>query len=230
MITTRSKFDVMMQALRDDLLHMGFEVEALLQDAIALLDRPSAVLVDNILRRDDAVDAEAARIEEQCLRVLTMQQPVIARDLRALSTYLKVAGDIERVGDNAVNIARTGAKIESDGAYYRPIADIPLLAEKAGQMFHEALEAIVRHDVALAGGVIARDDEVDSLYRRMRRDLQQAMKGNPETIVAASNLMFVAHYLERIGDHSAGIAERVIYMETGDARHLSLANGHAVAA
>ena len=230
MITTRTKFDVMMQNLRDDLLHMGFEVEVLLQDAVALLERPSAAAVENILRRDDAIDAEAARIEEMCLRVLTMQQPVLASDLRALSAYMRSAGDIERIGDNAVNIARTGAKIEQEGAYYRPIADIPLLGEKAGLMVHEALEAIVHHDIIRAGAVIARDDEVDALYRRMRRDLQQAMKDNPDAIIAASNLMFVAHYLERIGDHSAGIAERVIYMETGDLRYLAMANGHAVAA
>lgn len=230
MIATRTKFDVMMQTLRDDLLHMGFEVEALLQDAVVLLNHPNPAAVEEILRRDDVIDADAKRIEEQCLRVLTMQQPVFASDLRAVSTYLKAAGDLERIGDNAVNIARAGAKIAADGAIYRPLADIPLLAEKAGLMVHDALDALVHQDTQRAEDVIAADDEVDALYRRMRRDLQTTMQNDPETIVAASNLMFVTHYLERIGDHSAGIAERVLYMETGNARHLSLTNGHAVAA
>jgi len=231
MVATRTKFETMMQNLRDDLLHMGFEVEALLQDAVVLLARPLPEAVEEILRRDDIIDLEATRIEEQCLRILTMQQPLLATDLRTISMYLKAASDLERIGDHAVNIARTGTKIASEGGIYRPLADIPLLAEKAGLMVHDALEAIIRHDVQCAEAVIAADDEVDALYRRMRRDLQQAMLQEPSNIVPASHLMFVVHYLERIGDHSAGIAERVLYRETGDLRHLSMSSGsHAIAA
>jgi phosphate transport system protein len=215
----RQRFGATLDDLRAELLHMGFDTEAMLQDAISALVNTDTELAETIVRRDDAVDQMEEQVEEQCLRVFALQQPVLASDLRLVSTILKVATDIERIGDHTVNIARTSQRLLREGAIYRPLVDIPRLAEMTQAMLHDALNAVVHHDVAQAERVIAADDEVDALYARMRRDLQRIMATDPTAVVTASCLLFVIHYLERISDHCTNIAERLLYLETGQRRH-----------
>jgi phosphate transport system protein len=198
---------------------MGFDTEAMLQDAVCALVNTDTELAEAIVRRDDEIDRMEEKVEAQCLRIFALQQPVLCGDLRLVSTTLKIATDIERIGDHAVNIARTGQRLLREGAIYRPLVDVPCLAERTRGMLHDALEAIVHHDVAQAERVIAADDEVDALYARMRRDLQCAMAADPNAVVTASCLLFIIHYLERISDHCTNIAERLLYMETGQKRH-----------
>jgi phosphate transport system protein len=198
---------------------MGFDTEAMLQDAVSALVNTDTELAEAIVRRDDGIDRLEEPVEQQCLRVFALQQPVLASDLRLVSTILKVATDIERIGDHTVNIARTGQRLMREGAIYRPLVDIPRLAEMTRAMLHDALEAIVHHDVARAERVITADDAVDALYARMRRDLQHAMADDPTAVMAASCLLFVIHYLERISDHCTNIAERLLYLETGQKRY-----------
>lgn len=219
--TTRQRFDSQLNSVRTDLLSMGFETEEMLRDAVLALteepgrSREAERVTDEILRRDDHVDAMEAEVEGACVLILSRQQPVLATDLRLILTVLKAANNVERIGDHAVNIAKTVRRMNADGILYRPIVDIGRLGEMARKMLHDALEAIVRNDATLARKVIDGDDEVDALYSRMRRDLQAAMESDPAVIRLASSLMFVIHYLERVSDRATNIAEQYLYLDSG---------------
>jgi phosphate transport system protein len=166
-----------------------------------------------------------ADIEAQCLRLLALQQP-IASDLRFIGSALKVITDIERIGDHAVDIAKVARRMGEEGIFYKPLVDIPRLGEMTTAMLHEALEAFVHHDMDRVNTVIGDDDAVDNMYRQIRADLRQIMQDDPSSVVQASHLLFVAHYLERICDHCTNIAERVAFMETGRVLRAHGGNGN----
>jgi phosphate transport system protein len=214
MPSTRAHFDQELCELREKLLRMGVATEALVHDSVLALVRLDLGLAASILPRDDQVDQMDADIEAQCLRLLALQQP-IASDLRFIGSALKVITDIERIGDHAVDIAKIVRRMNDEAIFYKPLVDIPRLGEMTTAMLHEALEAFVHHDMARVNTVIASDDAVDNLYRLMRTDLREIMQRDPSSVVQASHLLFVAHYLERICDHCTNIAERVAFMETG---------------
>ena len=155
------------------------------------------------------------------MRLLALQQPM-ASDLRTIETILKIITDVERIGDHAVDIAQVARRLGAE-TLYKPLVDIPRLAEMARAMLHDALEAFVHNDLDRVNQVIADDDAVDALYAQMTRDLQEQMMGDPTCVLQASYLLFVAHYLERICDHCTNIAERVAFMKTGQMKAL----GHA---
>jgi len=210
----RHRFDEELLDVRARLLQMGVATEEMVRDAVAALVRPDLKLAASILPRDDAVDQMDADIEAQCLRLLALQQP-IASDLRFIGSTLKVITDIERIGDHAVDIAKIARRMNDEAVFYKPLVDIPRLGDMTGAMLHDALEAFVHHDMARVEKVITGDDAVDNLYRSMRNDLREIMQRDPSSVVQASHLLFVAHYLERICDHCTNIAERVAFMETG---------------
>jgi phosphate transport system protein len=214
MAITRVHFDEELTELRAKLLRMGTATEEMVRDAITALVRPDLKLAASILPRDDAIDTMDQEIEAECLRLFALQQPM-ASDLRFLSSAMKVITDIERIGDHAVDIAKVARRMSDEGILYKPLVDIPRLGEMSGAMLHDALEAFVHHDLARVDKVIVSDDAVDSLYRTMRSDLRETMQRDPSSVVQASHLLFVAHYLERICDHCTNIAERVAFMETG---------------
>ena len=226
MPNTRVHFDEELIELRAKLLRMGVATEELVRDAVAALVRPDLKLAASILPRDDAVDQMDADIEAQCLRLLALQQP-LASDLRFIGSALKVITDIERIGDHAVDIAKVARRMNDEGLFYKALVDIPRLGAMTTAMLHDALEAFVHHDMALVDQVITGDDAVDDLYRSMRNDLRETMQADPSSVLAASHLLFVAHYLERICDHCTNIAERVAFMETG--RTVRALNGGAAA-
>ena len=214
MSSLRHRFDEELLDVRARLLRMGVAAEEMVRDAVAALVRPDLRLAAGILPRDDAVDRMDADIEARCLRLLALQQP-LASDLRFIGSTLKVITDIERIGDHAVDIAKIARRMADEGVFYRPLVDVPRLGAMTGAMLHAALEAFVHHDMARVDEVIAGDDAVDDLYRSMRADLRGTMQRDPSSVVQASHLLFVAHYLERICDHCTNIAERVAFMETG---------------
>ncbi len=214
MSSLRHRFDEELLDLRARLLRMGVATEEMVRDAVTALVRPDLKLAASILPRDDQIDQMDADIEAQCLRLLALQQP-LASDLRFIGSTLKVITDIERIGDHAVDIAKIARRMGDEGVFYKPLVDVPRLGDMTAAMLHEALEAFVHHDLARVDKVIAGDDAVDNLYRSMRADLRRVMQEDPSSVLAASHLLFVAHYLERICDHCTNIAERVAFMETG---------------
>jgi phosphate transport system protein len=210
---TRQHFDQEIADLRAKLLEMGSATEEMVRDAVIALTTQDLALADSILRRDDQVDQMDAEIEAKCLRLLARQQPM-ASDLRVIGTALKVITDIERIGDHAVDISRITRRMGRE-VVYKPLVDISRLGDMAQAMLHDSLEAFVHRDLARVEKVIADDDAVDDFYAQMRRDLQMHMQMDPTSVMQASYLLFVAHYLERICDHCTNIVERVAFMETG---------------
>lgn len=213
MVQDGERFAGELAELRERLLHMGTLVEELVRDSVTTLVTQDMALASTIIPRDDIVDRMDVEIEALCLRLMARQMPLDA-DARLVSAVLKVITDVERIGDHAVDITRIAERMERE-MVYKPLVDIPRMGHMVCTMLHDTLEAFVHRDVALVERVIASDDAVDALYARMRTDLQAVMIQDTHSVLQASYLLFVAHYLERIGDHCTNIAERVAYIETG---------------
>lgn len=187
--------------------------EEMVRDAVTALTKPDLALAAAVVKRDDDVDAMNRDVEELCVRLVALQQPV-ASDLRLISTALKVVTDLERIGDHAADISKIALRLGKEYTY-QPLIDVPRLAAMATSMLYNSLRALTERDLTLVKRVIDSDDEVDELYAQMKRDLNAAMKKDPSLVPQASHLLFVAAYLERICDHCVSIAERVEFVQTG---------------
>ena len=159
-------------------------------------------------------------IEARCLHLLARPQGRVS-DLRVIGTALKVITDIERIGDHAVDISKIAQRMNQDLVLYKPLVDIPRMGDMVRRMLHDALEAFVHRDLVRVSKVIDGDAAVDRLYKQMRMDLHRVLQNEPGCVLQASHLLFVAHYLERVGDHCINIVERVSYMETGRLKELA---------
>jgi phosphate transport system protein len=208
-----------MQALEHDLLEMGSRAEFMVAEAVDALSRIDCALALQVVHRDDDIDTRELEIEHRCIRLLALQQP-LATDLREIGTALKMITDIERIGDLAVDIAKIAMKIEKEFGT-SDFIDLPSMSGIARKMLHDALEAFVRRDLDLVARVIAQDDEVDSLYRDLRRQIHETMRTDRDNVVAASWMLLAIHHVERIADHAVNIAERVSFMVTGQMEQLS---------
>jgi phosphate transport system protein len=195
------------------LLTMSGEAEAALSQAVeALLERDSAKATQ-VIAGDRVIDAMEVEIEEQCIHLLALQQPM-ARDLRMLTSALKIANDLERVGDHAVNIAQSTERLLQS----RPIAPEPEIvdmARLAREMLSDALEAFIRGDAAAGREVCRRDDQVDALHRSVFRILLTHMMEDPHTIGAGMELFLVSRNLERVADLATNIGEDVVFLVEG---------------
>jgi len=210
---TRQAFDEQLAELEQRLLRMGEFVETMLEKAGRALVTHDTKLAEEAIAADDTADDMDLEIEQHCMRLLALQQPM-SRDLRTIGTVMKVIADVERIGDYSVDIAKTAIELVQT-EYYKPLEDIPKMVEIVRWMLRQALEALVAHDLALVAKVIERDDEVDRLWYRIREQVEKVMQARPEVVPQAVALLLVARYLERVADHTVNIAERVAYMETG---------------
>ncbi|MBX6395790.1 MAG: phosphate signaling complex protein PhoU [Alicyclobacillaceae bacterium] len=217
---TRSGFHEELEALEQDVLAMGALVSQAVQDSVTALKQLDEALAEQVIDRDDRLDNMQVDIENRCLRLIALQQP-LARDLRTIGTVLKVVTDLERMGDHAVEIARTALKLAGE-TLIKPLIDIPRLAEIVQTMLGTGLRAYVDGNAELAETLAEQDDEVDHLYSQIFRELLVIMMENPSTIRQATQLLFVAQSLERIADHITNIGEWTIYMVTGERRDLNL--------
>lgn len=214
MVTTRQSYDNELTKLKQDLLNMGKCVSNAIKDSVTSLAQKDVELARQVIDGDDTIDKMQVNIEDKCMVLIARQQPM-ARDLRILGTGLKITTDLERMGDHAYDIAKISLLIANQ-ELIKPLIDIPRMAGLAQKMLNDSLEAYVNLDIALAEQVCIADDEVDSLYQQMVRELLTYMMEDPRTISQATQLIFVARYLERIADHATNIAEWVIYLETGE--------------
>ena len=214
----RHHFEEEMQALKNRLLNMGALVEERVHDAThALIDRRLET-AERIIGSDQDVNDLQIEIDERCLRLLALQQPM-ASDLRLITAAMKINADLERIGDQAVNIAEQAARILAHPPL-KPIIDLPRMAEISERMTRESLDAFVRKDAKLARAILARDDEVDQLKDQVFRVLLTYMMADPGTIERALGLILISRHLERIADHATNIAEDVIFVvEAKDVRH-----------
>ncbi len=197
---------------------MASVVEQMLHKSIEGLMKRDVSLAREAIDMDDIVDDYNISIENRCLRLLALQQPM-ARDLRTIAAALKVITDIERMGDYVVDIAKTAIKV-ADKPLFKPLVDIPRMADLVKKMLRETLEAFVSRDLALIEHMIHDDDLVDDLNRTLRDELIAYMQRDSEVIPQAVHLLLITRYLERLADHVTNVGERVYYMETGEMKEL----------
>ena len=214
----RHHFEEELQALKNQLLTMGALVEERAHQAVKALINRSQEGAEHIIASDKEVNDLQIDIDDRCLRLLATQTP-LASDLRLITSAMKINSDLERIGDQAVNIAENVLKLLPQPPL-KPLIDIPRMAEIAQQMTRDALDAFVRRDVTLAREVLRRDDEVDSLKDQVFRELLTYMMADPGTIQHALALILISRNLERVADHATNIAEDVIFLvEAKDVRH-----------
>ncbi len=171
---------------------------------------------------DAQINAKRFEIENSVIITIATQQPIMASDLRLLSSILEVAGELERMGDYAKGIARIGLMIGSE-EHVKPLIDIPRMADVSVSMLRRAIGAFVTADAAIARSIPPEDDEIDRLYNQVYHELVDIMIQNPspKTIDQANFLMWTAHNLERLADRVANICERTVYIATGELKELS---------
>jgi phosphate transport system protein len=211
-------FESELHELRTHLLAMGARCERAVQLALAAFIEGSAEMTAEVKELDRRIDRDEMEIDELALRILALRQPV-AHDLRLITTALKLVTDLERIGDEAVNIAERAEEAE-DFKTEVPYPHLREMANLTQQMLRNALDAFVNADVDRAESVRRGDDAVDELYGRTLREMMGFMAGHSERIPTAMRVVSVAKYLERIADHATNIAEEVIFMVVGsDVRH-----------
>jgi phosphate transport system protein len=206
-------FDLELKELKEKLLYEGGLVERAIRDAIkSLLERYSE-LAQKVIDDDEVINAKEVEIDEFCLKLLALRQPA-ARDLRLITTAIKINYDLERIGDMAVNICERVLELNHE-PQLKPYIDLPTMADTAQMMVKESLDAFVREDVELARKVKEQDAKVDQLLEQVFRELLTYMMQDLKTISRATRLLFISKYLERMADHAVNIAELVIFMVEG---------------
>ena len=214
----RHQFENAIQGLKTRLLNMGALVEERLHHSVQALMERRLDVAEEVIVGDGEVNDLQIEIDDRCLKLLALQAPM-ATDLRLITVAIKINADLERIGDQAVNIAENAVKILK-APPLKPLLDIPRMAEMAEQMTRDRLDAFVRRDAALARSVLARDDEVDLMKDQVFRVLLTYMMADPGTIERALSLILVSRNLERVADHATNIAEDVIFLvEAKDVRH-----------
>jgi phosphate transport system protein len=214
----RHHFETELQSLRNQLLTMGGLVEERGHRAVQSLIHRKEEEAKRIIASDKEINDLQIDIDERCLRLLATQTP-LAVDLRLITSAMKINADLERVGDQAVNIAES-VLVLLPHPPVKPLIDIPRMAEIAERMVRDALDAFVKTDAQLARDVLRRDDEVDELKDQVFRELLTYMMADPGTIQRALALILISRNLERIADHATNIAEDVIFIaEAKDVRH-----------
>jgi len=216
---TDRTYEQQLVQLRTAVLEMGGLVEDQISQAIHALVERDAALARATIDRDHTVNRFDVEIDDLSLKLLALHQPA-ARDLRLITTALKITTDLERIGDLAEHIAARALELVEEPPV-KPYIDIPRMADLARGMLHRSLDAFVREDTELALAVCVADDDIDKLHEQLFRELLSYMVEDPKTVSRAMRLLFVSKYLERVGDHATNIAEMVIFMAKGRSiRHL----------
>ena len=204
--------------LKQTLLAMAALVEDQIRRAMLALVERDDDLARYVIDRDRAVNAYDLEVDEKCVELLALHQPA-ASDLRFLTTAMKIVTDLERIGDQAVNIAQRARELNLE-PQLKPYIDLPRMADAAQRMVKESLDAFVARDTELARRVCADDAPVDALNHQIFRELLTFMMEDPKTIPRAIRLILIARFIERVADHATNIAEMVIYMvESKMVRH-----------
>ncbi len=218
-VHTSQQYEAELRALKDRLLAMGGRCESLLRQATAALERQDPALAEAVARTDHEINSDELAIDDLAVRILALRQPV-GRDLRFLMTALKVVTDLERIGDEAVNIAERAGELSREVKLPPTASRLGEMADGAAAMLHDALDAFVEEDAERAERVLASDDAVDELYGQTMRATFAYITANPEKVRPAMAVASCAKYVERIADHATNIAEMVVYMVRGvDVRH-----------
>src|SRR5216684_1712358 len=199
-----------LETLKQTLLAMGDLVEEQIRRVMHALLQGDDTLAQDVIERDRQVNAYDVEVDETCVSLLALHQPT-AGDLRFITTAMKIVTDLERIGDQAVNIAQRVLELNRE-PQLKPYIDLPRMAEKAQAMVKESLDAFVARDTTLARKVCAEDADVDALKEQLFRELLTFMMEDPKTIPRAIRLILISRFMERVADHATNIAEMVIYL------------------
>ncbi len=208
-----SHFDEELERLHKSILKMGGMVEEMISSSVRALVERDSELAMRMIDFDHRVNAMEVEIDEHCIRLLALYQPA-AKDLRFITTGLKIVTDLERISDLGVNICERALELNTE-SQLKPYIDLPKMAEATQRMVKESLEAFVKGDTDLAIKVCGDDSLVDDLNAQIFRELLTYMLEDPRNVSRAMRLTFVSKYLERIADHATNIAEMVVYMVKG---------------
>jgi len=215
---SRVYFDRELEELHTDLIKMGAMVEEAIAKSVKALEPENRALAEDVIAGDKTVDALETQIEARCMRLLLLQQPV-TKDLRAISTAMKMITDMERIGDQAADIADIALRLGSNNVYSL-CPHIPKMAQLTISMVNDSITAFINSDLELARQTIARDEEVDDMFDIVKNELIDTWRKNCEASACdigntAIDSLMIAKYLERIGDHAENICDWVEFYETG---------------
>jgi len=206
-------FDEELKTLKEKILHMGAMVETQIANAIKALVERDSDLARETIEKDHRVNAMDVEIDENSVELIALHQPM-AKDLRFITTAMKISTELERMSDLAENIAERALELNEE-PQLKPYIDIPRMAVHAQRMVKEALDAFVNRNVELAWKVIRDDDFIDGLTHQIFRELVSFMLEDQHTIARAIRITFISKYLERIADHATNVAELVVYLVEG---------------
>jgi phosphate transport system protein len=199
--------------LKDLILTMTALVEEAIGASVASLVDRDTQMAEGVIKGDKRINDLDVKIEEECIRLIALYQPM-ATDLRFITTALKITSDLERIADNAVNVAERALELNQEPPL-KPYVDIPHMGRIARGMVRDAIDAFINRDKRMAMDVIMRDAEVDDLNDAVTEELMSIMARNPETVRRGTRVTYVSKYVERMGDHATNIAEMVIYLVEG---------------
>lgn len=218
-VLTRENFVNKISDVKNKVLEMGAMVDKTIEDVATALITQNLDLANQVCENDNVIDQLDIEIEKECMMLLALQQP-LAKDLRTVASALKIITDLERMGDNAVNIAEIILEIGKE-PFIKPLVDIPKMVEITQEMIKMSLDAFVKEDAELAYKAAMLDEEVDRLYEKVVNDILGIIAENKDLIKQGTKLMFIGRYLERIADHSTNICERTIFMISGELKEIN---------
>jgi len=214
----RASFHERLAALRQDLVHMGDLASQSIGRCLELLATRDVSLAAQVQQIEDEIDRLNMDIERRALELLATQQPM-ARDLRVIASVLKAIGDIERIGDYCVDMAKQAVMLSAK-PLFKPLVDLPRMVDLVRTMLQETLEAFAREDVRRGLAAVEKDHQVDALYRQLHEEISGYLQRDPALADQAIRLLMIGTYLERMADHVTNIGERIHYMVTGELKEL----------
>lgn len=203
-----------LQEIKNSLIYLGALTEKAIQDAMKALSERNSEMANKIIRDDDDIDKLDTELEERCIRVLALRQPT-AIDLRFITTAIKITGHLERIGDMAVNIAEKAIQLNQE-PQLKPYIDLPRMTDLVTAMIKDSLDSFINNDLERAEKVRRMEEVIDDLNEQIFRELLTFMMEDPKSIHRALLIMQVSKNMERIADHTKGIADMVTYMITGE--------------
>ena len=219
-MSVRVTYELELEKLNQDLKEMGRMVENAIEQTFVAFEDQNHEKAEEIIKGDRTVNDMERAVESRCLSLILRQQPV-ACDLRQVSTALKVVTDLERIGDHASDIAELILRIKVEHAYHI-VKHLPAMASAAQKMVHDAIEAFIAQDLDAAMEIIKRDDEEDSLFNQVKADVIELLKTSPGQADQGIDLLMIAKYLERIGDHAVNVCEWTQFSKTGALKNVRI--------
>lgn len=213
-MSARSKYEQELNAMFEKLIRMGRNAELAIEQSVTALKTRDKALAHSVMAEDYQIDAQEREIEQDCLRILLLEHPV-AGDFREVSSALKMITDLERIGDQAADIAELTLQF-GDEAFLKEPQHIEQMAKIVIGMLKDGVQSYINRDVAVARELNTRDDRVDALFLTVRQELVRLIRQNPQNAEQAVLLLMIAKYLERIGDHAVNVGEWATYAATGD--------------